>query len=48
MEGDPSDIAEMKTWLQRTGSPMSRIDKVVFSNERPIDKFSFDNFKVVQ
>eukprot|EP00092_Neocalanus_flemingeri_P008691 GFUD01009361.1.p1 GENE.GFUD01009361.1~~GFUD01009361.1.p1 ORF type:complete len:129 (-),score=29.24 GFUD01009361.1:226-612(-) len=46
MEGDASDISDMKNWLQETGSPMSRIDKVVFNNERPVDQFSFENFKV--
>eukprot|EP00092_Neocalanus_flemingeri_P082312 GFUD01103022.1.p1 GENE.GFUD01103022.1~~GFUD01103022.1.p1 ORF type:complete len:129 (-),score=30.59 GFUD01103022.1:30-416(-) len=46
VEGGASDISEMKNWLQRTGSSLSRIDKVVFDNERPIEKFSFEKFKV--
>ena len=47
MEGDPSTITEMKNWLQKTGSPMSRIEKAVFSRERQIEQYSFENFKVV-
>ena len=46
MEGNPSDIMEMKTWLQKIGSPMSRIDKVMFSNDKQINDFTFEHFKV--
>ncbi|CAI9546518.1 unnamed protein product [Staurois parvus] len=35
----------MKNWLQKVGSPMSRIDKAVFSNERQIANVEFSNFK---
>merc|ERR1712080_279916 len=41
MEGSDSDVAAMKTWLEKTGSPQSRIDKAVFTNERQIDEYSF-------
>ncbi|KAH8251595.1 hypothetical protein KR038_002673, partial [Drosophila bunnanda] len=38
---------EMRLWLKYTGSPTSRIDKVVFSDtiERP--DFNFQNFSIV-
>ena len=47
MEGDTASIAQMKSWLEKTGSPMSRIEKANFSKERQIESFSFENFKVV-
>ena len=41
LEGETSKISAMKTWLQTTGSPSSRIDKAVFSQERKVDEYSF-------
>ena len=41
LEGETSKISSMKTWLQTTGSPSSRIDKAVFSQERKVDAYSF-------
>ena len=41
LEGETSKIAAMKTWLQTTGSPSSRIDKAVFSKEREVNEYSF-------
>ena len=41
LEGETSKISAMKTWLQTTGSPASRIDKAVFSQERKVDEYSF-------
>nr|XP_006642905.1 PREDICTED: acylphosphatase-2-like [Lepisosteus oculatus] len=33
-----------KDWLRRIGSPMSRIDKATFSNEREIPALEFKSF----
>jgi len=41
LEGETSKISAMKTWLQTTGSPSSRIDKAVFSQEREVNEYSF-------
>ena len=38
----------MRSWLQTTGSPQSRIEKAVFRNQRQIDNFSYDTFKIVR
>jgi acylphosphatase len=46
MEGDANKIADMKRWLQTTGSPQSRIDKAEFLNEKEIKTFTFDSFKI--
>ncbi|XP_067400527.1 acylphosphatase-2-like isoform X3 [Emydura macquarii macquarii] len=35
---------ERKNWLRNVGSPMSRIDRAVFSNEREISALEFPNF----
>ncbi|XP_069036316.1 acylphosphatase-2-like isoform X2 [Lepisosteus oculatus] len=41
----PQDVVEiMKDWLRRIGSPMSRIDKATFSNEREIPALEFKSF----
>lgn len=38
----------MKKWLETTGSPKSRIEKTVFSNQKSIDQYSFDTFKIIR
>ena len=35
-EGSVSAMARFKTWLRTKGSPKSRIDEAVFTNERPV------------
>ncbi|XP_066249595.1 acylphosphatase-2 isoform X2 [Euwallacea similis] len=46
LEGVPSKLEEMKKWLQKTGSPQSRIDTAIFSNEHDISEYSFDSFSI--
>ena len=38
----------MKKWLETVGSPKSRIDNVVFSEEKKIDKLNFDSFEIIK
>ncbi|XP_050688199.1 acylphosphatase-2-like isoform X2 [Eriocheir sinensis] len=46
LEGPRDKIKAMKDWLQRTGSPSSRIEKAEFKNEKEIDDYSFKNFSI--
>jgi len=46
MQGPRDRIDEMKIWLQKTGSPASRIDQAVISNERDIEEYEFSDFSV--
>uniref|UniRef100_A0A1Q3FZB9 Acylphosphatase n=2 Tax=Culex tarsalis TaxID=7177 RepID=A0A1Q3FZB9_CULTA len=46
MEGEEKPINEMKYWLQKKGSPTSRIDKVVFGELKEIPKYSFNDFGI--
>ncbi|EEB13738.1 Acylphosphatase-2, putative [Pediculus humanus corporis] len=46
IQGERKNIDEMKNWLQYKGSPYSKIEKAVFSEEKEIDEFSFNNFFV--
>ncbi|XP_044746668.1 acylphosphatase-2-like [Coccinella septempunctata] len=46
MEGEIDKINKMKNWLQKIGSPSSRIDKAEFKNEKEINAFSFNDFSV--
>ena len=46
MEGRKSDINTMKNWLQKTGSPKSKITKAEFSNEISITQLSGTTFSV--
>ena len=48
MEGNIDNVNMMKTWLQTTGSPQSRIQKAVFKNEKQIQNYSFDTFKIIR
>ena len=41
----PRNAAElMKNWLRTQGSPKSRIERCVISNEAPISTYSFHSF----
>ena len=42
LEGPPAKVEEMKGWLAKTGSPKSVIKKAVFSDERSVDRYSFE------
>lgn len=46
MEGDPRKVKEMKTWLEKVGSPKSRIDKAVFSEEKSIAMCNVSGFTI--
>ncbi|XP_052276056.1 acylphosphatase-1-like isoform X1 [Dreissena polymorpha] len=46
VEGPEDKVAEIKNWLENEGSPESRVDKAVFTNEKEIDKLSFESFTV--
>nr|XP_022903586.1 acylphosphatase-2-like [Onthophagus taurus] len=46
LEGDSEKISQMKRWLEKTGSPSSRIDKAVFSNEKEAKSGQFSSFEI--
>ncbi|XP_063848296.1 acylphosphatase-2-like isoform X2 [Scylla paramamosain] len=46
LEGPCQQLSHMKEWLQKTGSPSSRIDKAEFKNEKEIEDYSFKSFSV--
>lgn len=48
IQGPPEKVTEMKTWLKNVGSPASRIDKVVFTNENSIDDYTYTDFEIVR
>ncbi|XP_073515597.1 acylphosphatase-2-like isoform X1 [Phyllobates terribilis] len=45
VQGSKEKVDIMKDWLSNVGSPMSRIDKAVFSNERQIQDLGHSNFQ---
>ncbi|XP_038643302.1 acylphosphatase-2-like isoform X2 [Scyliorhinus canicula] len=44
VQGAVEKVNFMMNWLKSVGSPMSRIDRANFSNEREISKLDFDMF----
>ena len=48
MEGNVENVNMMKSWLQTTGSPQSKIEKAVFKNERQVQSYSFDTFRIIR
>ncbi len=46
MEGQKSNVDQMKNWLQTTGSPRSKITKVQFTNENSIAKLTGKTFDI--
>ncbi|KAL0235394.1 hypothetical protein GEMRC1_001976 [Eukaryota sp. GEM-RC1] len=43
-EGEPDKLSEFKHWLERTGSPKSRIDRLETSPMKSIYSRSFSEF----
>ncbi|XP_031549309.1 acylphosphatase-2-like [Actinia tenebrosa] len=48
VQGEKSNVERMKEWLTRTGSPSSRIERCVFSNEINIPTLNFKSFEIVR
>lgn len=46
IEGDEENINKMKSWLQTTGSPQSRIEKAIFSANKAIDAPLYQSFNI--
>ncbi|XP_017462536.1 PREDICTED: acylphosphatase-2-like [Rhagoletis zephyria] len=46
IEGTTETFEQMKHWLQKTGSPTSRIDKANFSETKKLQDFTFSNFSI--
>ncbi|XP_076463729.1 acylphosphatase-2-like [Babylonia areolata] len=46
VQGRPSDVEYMKDWLEHTGSPMSQIHSVKFTNEKSVDRMEYSDFKI--
>lgn len=46
MAGEKTNIDQMKTWLEKTGSPKSKITKVQFTNEKSIKELTDKTFDI--
>ncbi|XP_075156935.1 acylphosphatase-2 [Haematobia irritans] len=46
IQATPEAFDEMKTWLEKTGSPTSRIDKAIFGETTVVPNYTFENFSV--
>lgn len=46
MEGERTNVDQMKEWLQKTGSPSSKVTKVQFKNEKSISKLTGNIFEI--
>lgn len=46
MQGPREAIDNMKLWLEKVGSPKSKIEKADFRNESPINKCAFRTFEI--
>ncbi|KAI5702050.1 hypothetical protein M8J75_016075 [Diaphorina citri] len=47
IEGPPAAVAEMKHWLETTGSPSSRIDRVDFKDlSTTLSYYSYSDFSI--
>nr|XP_020512519.1 acylphosphatase-2-like [Labrus bergylta] len=44
IQGPPDQVHDMKLWLTNVGSPSSRIDRTIFSNQRDISKLEIHGF----
>lgn len=46
IQGPPVAVDDMKIWLQKVGSPKSRIEKAAFKNEGPVASCAFRSFDI--
>ncbi|KAE8586017.1 hypothetical protein XENTR_v10021523 [Xenopus tropicalis] len=46
LQGPSEKVREMQIWLQKKGSPKSRITKAQFQNERRIKKLEHSTFSI--
>ncbi|XP_064110719.1 acylphosphatase-2-like isoform X1 [Macrobrachium nipponense] len=46
LEGVEQQIGFMKDWLEKTGSPSSRIERAEFKNEKAIEDYTFSGFNI--
>lgn len=46
IQGKDGDVKIMKQWLSETGSPMSRVDRCTFTNERAIPSLEYTSFDI--
>lgn len=46
LQGPTMAVGKMKYWLQKEGSPKSRIEKAAFKNESPISNCAFKTFEI--
>ena len=48
IQGTPKGVEKMKNWLEKEGSPKSRIDKAVFGDEKKIVTYTFPDFSILK
>ncbi|XP_030374804.1 acylphosphatase-1 [Scaptodrosophila lebanonensis] len=46
IQGNSNAMHEMKLWLERTGSPTSRIDKCVFGETAELPQYTHEEFTI--
>ncbi|GAB5370474.1 hypothetical protein AAMO2058_001496400 [Amorphochlora amoebiformis] len=44
--GDLENVTKFKKWLHTNGSPLAKIEKAVFTNEKKVDSNPFEEFTV--
>nr|CAB3219986.1 acylphosphatase-2-like [Phallusia mammillata] len=47
LEGSEASVRSVKHWLQKVGSPKSRIDRCVFLDEKIVQTKQFSAFKII-
>ena len=45
-QGESKAMEDMKHWLGKVGSPISRIDKLTTSKHKEIEELEFDSFEI--
>ncbi|XP_064110720.1 acylphosphatase-2-like isoform X2 [Macrobrachium nipponense] len=46
LQGPEGMVKIMKDWLEKTGSPSSRIERAEFKNEKAIEDYTFSGFNI--
>ena len=48
MQGQTSDVEKLKSWLEKEGSPKSRINNAVFEDQGTVKEYTYPDFSIIK
>ena len=48
LQGHMEDVSKLKTWLEKEGSPRSKISKAAFEDQGVIKHYTYSDFSIIR